>query len=56
MLFRSENRTAADVKSLAETLLLEDPAVKMVFLTDLKDTRFDAYGVLRPITSAHLEE
>ena len=51
-----ENRTAADVKSLAEQLLLEEPAIKMAFLTDLKDTRFDAYGVLRPITSAQLEE
>lgn len=51
-----ENRTAADVKTLAEKLLLEEPAIKMAFLTDLKDTRFDAYGVLRPITSAQLEE
>ena len=51
-----ENRTAADVKSLAEKLMLEQPEIKMVFLTDLKDTRFDSYGVLRPITSAQLEE
>ena len=51
-----ENRTAADVKILAEELMLETPEVNMVFLTDLKDTRFDAYGVLRPITSAQLEE
>ena len=51
-----ENRTAADVKILAEELQLEPPEVNMVFLTDLKDTRFDAYGVLRPITSAQLEE
>lgn len=51
-----ENRTAADVKPLAEKLMLEEPTIKMVFLTDLKDTRFDAYGVLRPITSANFEE
>ena len=51
-----ENRTAADVKSLAEDLMLETPEIKMVFLTDLKDTRFDAYSVLRPITTAQLEE
>lgn len=51
-----ENRTAADVKSLAEKLMLEQPEIKMVFLTDLKDTRFDAYGVLRPITSAQFDE
>lgn len=51
-----ENRTAADVKTLAEELMLEDPTVKMAFITDLKDTRFDAYGVLRPITSVDPEE
>ena len=51
-----ENRTAADVKALAEELMLEDPTVKMAFITDLKDTRFDAYGVLRPITSVDPEE
>lgn len=51
-----ENRTAADVKTLAESLMLAEPAIQMVFLTDLKDTRFDAYGVLRPITSAQFEE
>ena len=51
-----ENRTAADVKSLAEKLMLEAPEIKMVFLTDLKDTRFDAYSVLRPITTAQFEE
>ena len=50
-----ENRTAADVKSLAEQLMLEAPEIKMAFLTDLKDTRFDAYSVLRPITSAQLD-
>ena len=51
-----ENRTAADVKTLAETLMLEEPSIKMAFITDLKDTRFDAYGVLRPITSVDPEE
>jgi hypothetical protein len=51
-----ENRTAADVKTLAEKLMLEEPSIKMAFITDLKDTRFDAYGVLRPITSVDPEE
>lgn len=51
-----ENRTAADVKSLAEKLMLETPEIKLAFLTDLKDTRFDAYSVLRPITTAQFEE
>ncbi len=52
-----ENRTAADVKTLAEALALGDAApIRMVFLTDLKDTRFDEYSVLRPITDAEFEE
>lgn len=51
-----ENQSASDVKGLIETAALEDPAVKMVFLTDLKDTRFEEYGVLRPITSFEPEE
>ena len=51
-----EGKAAAEAKSLAEQSGLSDPAVKLVFVTDVNDTRFDAYGALRPITSAQLEE
>lgn len=47
---------ASKLKSLAEESGLEDPTVKLAFITDVNDTRFDAYGVLRPITSAQFEE
>lgn len=30
-----------------------NPAVNLVFLTELYDTRFDAYSVLRPLSGAH---
>lgn len=41
--------SAADAASLAAKTGLTDTAVKLVFLTDLMDTRFDSYGVLRPL-------
>lgn len=51
-----EGKAAAEAKALAEQSGLADPAVKLVFITDVNDTRFDTYGALRPITSAILEE
>lgn len=44
---------AADAATIAQTLDLDKPAERLVFLTDLHDTRFDEYSVLRPISSAH---
>ncbi len=40
---------AADAAAAAQRTGLEDPQIRLVFLTNLKDTRFDAYGVLRPL-------
>ena len=40
--------SAADAASLVSQSGLADPDVRIVFLTDLMDTRFDDYGVLRP--------
>ncbi len=40
---------AADVEGIAQSIGLEDPEIRLVFLTNLKDTRYDAYGVLRPM-------
>ena len=34
-------------------LKLADPAVYLAFITDVHDTRFDAYSVLRPLDAAH---
>lgn len=51
-----EDQSASDIKTLSEEAALTDPAVKLVFITDLNDTRFDDYGVLRPLNTAQLEE
>ena len=48
-----ESASAADAANIALKSGLEDPAVKLVFLTDVHDTRFDAYSVLRPLSAAH---
>lgn len=44
---------AANADSVAQQTGLADPAVNLVFLTNVHDTRFDVYGVLRPLSSAH---
>jgi len=51
-----EDPAASSLKELAEKSGLEDPQIRLVFLTDVNDTRFDEYGVLRPLTSAQLDE
>ncbi len=47
-----ENATAAQAAALAQESGMEDPSVYLVFLTELRDTRFDAYSVLRPLADA----
>jgi len=45
--------SAADVQSLAIESGLENPQTGLVFLTEVHDTRFDEFGVLRPLDAAH---
>lgn len=47
---------AGDAKAMADQSGLGDTAINLVFLTDVNDTRFDTYGVLRPITIAQMEQ
>ena len=47
-----ENAAAADAASLAAQVNAADPAAQVVFLADSHDTRYEAYGILRPITDA----
>lgn len=44
-----KNVAAADIYELAARIPTENPNAQLVFLTDLKDTRFEEYGVLRPL-------
>lgn len=45
--------SAADAALLAQQTGLESPQIRVVFLTEIHDTRFDEYGVLRPLDAAH---
>lgn len=47
-----ENAAAAQAAGIAAESGIADPTVYLVFLTEVHDTRFDAYSVLRPIDSA----
>lgn len=47
-----KNAMAAEAATIAAESGIADPTVYLVFLTDIHDTRFDAYSVLRPIDSA----
>ena len=44
---------AADAAMLAQQSGVADPALRLVFLTENHDTRFEAYSVLRPLDAAH---
>lgn len=46
-----ENATASDIAQILQRTGLENPQIRLVFLTALMDTRFEDYGVLRPIDS-----
>jgi len=44
-----KNVAAADIHDVASRIPTENPNAQLVFITDLKDTRFEEYGVLRPL-------
>jgi len=48
-----QNVAAADVADVAGQTGLATPEIHLVFLTGVHDTRFDAYSVLRPLSTAH---
>lgn len=48
-----ENVTAAELTGVAQQTGLEETETRLVFLTEVHDTRFDAYSVLRPLSAAH---
>lgn len=48
-----EGVAAGSAASIAQQSGLANPAVNLVFLTEVHDTRFDAFSVLRPLSAAH---
>lgn len=45
--------SAANADTAAESSGLADPKAQVVFLTEMSDTRYEAFSVLRPLDSAH---
>lgn len=45
--------SAAEADTVAQNAGISDPSVRLVFLTEVHDTRFDTYSVLRPLEAAH---
>lgn len=48
-----EGVDAADAASRAQETGIADKDIRLVFITDVHDTRFDVFGVLRPLSAAH---
>ena len=48
-----EAAEASEAASLAQQTGIENTAVNLVFLTEVHDTRFNVYSVLRPLDAAH---
>lgn len=46
-------KDAAEAADVAANSGVADPAVNLVFLTELHDTRFNVYSVMRPLSGAH---
>lgn len=44
---------AAEVSTVVEQAVTDDPALQLLFLTDVHDTRFDDYCVLRPLENSY---
>lgn len=44
---------AADVDDVAAEIQLEDKEIRLVFMAESNDTRFDLYSVMRPLDIAH---
>lgn len=48
-----KDASAAEAQNLALQTGLENPQTTLVFLTEIHDTRFDEFSVLRPLDAAH---
>lgn len=46
-------KEASEAAAVAESSGVADPAINLVFLTELHDTRFNVYSVMRPLSGAH---
>lgn len=52
-----QNVAAAEIPNVVSEAVTNNPTTQLMFITDLNDTRFDEYCVLRPLDSAqYIEE
>lgn len=51
-----EGVAAKNAAQIASLVLITDPDIRLVFMADTNDTRFDAYGVMRSIDAAMVLE
>lgn len=51
-----ENVSATDVAAKASTATMENPEIFLVFVAQTNDTRYNSYGVLRPLSAADVLE
>ena len=51
--YRTDVADPVQLTEVTQNLTLQDPAIRLVFVTSNMDTRFESYSVLRPINLAH---
>ena len=51
-----ENVSAKNVDAIAAQIGLTDPEIRLVFVSTTNDTRYDTYGVIRPITISSMNQ
>lgn len=52
-IYREDVNDPLRLAEATQGLTLTDPSIRLVFITSNMDTRFEAYGVMRPINLAH---
>ena len=51
--YREDVADPVQLMEVTQNLTLTDPSIRLVFITSNMDTRFENYGVMRPINLAH---
>ncbi len=51
--YRTDVNDPVQIAEVTQNLVLTDPQIRLVFITSNMDTRFESYGVMRPIKVAH---
>ena len=52
-IYRDDIHDPLELATAIQGMTITDPAIRLVFITSNMDTRFESYGVMRPINVAH---